>query len=478
MKQIKVNSVWGMVGLAMLGVLGCGSSSLQLAYEKVARELPEAERAAKEAGVILHAKDLPPPPPQNPQDNGWPIIKELVESMKRSSRLTSSWKQKLGESLAESGTSKAGFLDSEMRASAREFDAIESALKKPALDFGRDYSVDDPSQILFPEYADLKNLASSLGSRACYFAIQNNVPRACQSLAAMLRLAEFIGSDSTMISGLVRVAIEAITIRQMEFALSVAKDPNALADKLEDVLLARGSKMTVLKMYNGESAFGYFFASDPRRFSEKELSRLFLGEDEDIPDDIKREIEQILPRGVNAQTLSKAYTTRVLQFYTDLRTQLPKEPSSIGQFNKANELIAKYSSHEDPSMAFNRFCFPVFSQAGSAVVKVEANFLCFESLLKVLKFKQANRRWPKTLAEAGAQATDPFDGKPMRYKITGNEVRIYTVGPDLVDDGGSETTGRTSENGNVQRDFASIYPRPIKPEPKPPLALPRGTIPR
>jgi hypothetical protein len=42
---------------------------------------------------------------------------------------------------------------------------------------------------------------------------------------------------------------------------------------------------------------------------------------------------------------------------------------------------------------------------------------------------------------------DPFANGPLHWTLTGNEYRIYSVGPNGVDDGGA--VGETSEQGDV-----------------------------
>ena len=57
------------------------------------------------------------------------------------------------------------------------------------------------------------------------------------------------------------------------------------------------------------------------------------------------------------------------------------------------------------------------------------------------RFRLQHGRWPKTLAELppallAAVPLDPFDGEPLRYRHLPDGVVIYSVGPDLSDDGG------------------------------------------
>lgn len=64
-------------------------------------------------------------------------------------------------------------------------------------------------------------------------------------------------------------------------------------------------------------------------------------------------------------------------------------------------------------------------------------------------------RFPESLDQLvpnylGEVATDPFDGRPLRFTRTTDGVVIYSVGENGVDDGGSVVPG---ENERWGKDF-------------------------
>lgn len=74
------------------------------------------------------------------------------------------------------------------------------------------------------------------------------------------------------------------------------------------------------------------------------------------------------------------------------------------------------------------------------------------------RFRMKHDRWPKGLDELvgeflEAVPTDPFDDQPIRYRIDEAGVCVYSIGDDLVDNGG--TLGRYRSNAKV-RDWG-IY---------------------
>jgi hypothetical protein len=62
-----------------------------------------------------------------------------------------------------------------------------------------------------------------------------------------------------------------------------------------------------------------------------------------------------------------------------------------------------------------------------------------------------DNRYPATLAEitsgpSAAASVDPFDGQPLRYRKKGSGYLLYSIGPDLKDDGGER---KVSKNGDI-----------------------------
>jgi hypothetical protein len=53
-------------------------------------------------------------------------------------------------------------------------------------------------------------------------------------------------------------------------------------------------------------------------------------------------------------------------------------------------------------------------------------------------YRDAHGAWPMTIQQVGlpaANLADPFTGSPLRYRVSGDELAIYSVGPDGRDDG-------------------------------------------
>ncbi len=131
---------------------------------------------------------------------------------------------------------------------------------------------------------------------------------------------------------------------------------------------------------------------------------------------------------------------------------------------------------------FAAMMLPVFSQSNVADSKAVANTRATRIILAIQIYKRQTGKYPSSLSELAkigilkAVPLDPFSGKSYRYAPTRRD--LWSVGPNLKDDGGKDRPGTT--NGN---DFVwpvdGVFPKsptsmPIAP---PPGAGPMGPIP-
>jgi hypothetical protein len=76
--------------------------------------------------------------------------------------------------------------------------------------------------------------------------------------------------------------------------------------------------------------------------------------------------------------------------------------------------------------------------------------------LAVEAYRQKQHRLPERLDELTpaflpAIPLDSFDGQPLRFKRDGNDVGLYSIGPDDIDDGGMPWNESTKKGDLVFR---------------------------
>jgi hypothetical protein len=84
----------------------------------------------------------------------------------------------------------------------------------------------------------------------------------------------------------------------------------------------------------------------------------------------------------------------------------------------------------------------LYSQAARTIaITADAKRRLAVTAVAVCRFRAARGRLPDTLAELSPQflailPCDPFDGRPLRMKKTGENLVVYSIGEDGKDDGG------------------------------------------
>lgn len=128
--------------------------------------------------------------------------------------------------------------------------------------------------------------------------------------------------------------------------------------------------------------------------------------------------------------------------------------------SQMDRAAAKYERTLRPSEMLMRIILPVFAQAGFAFEKLKANRDCTRAIIDVLLFRNRHGRLPKSLGEAGVKAIDPFDGKPLKYRITDLGFVVYSAGQNGKDDGGLLPWERAPENSSWEKrdEPMAVYP--------------------
>jgi hypothetical protein len=86
-----------------------------------------------------------------------------------------------------------------------------------------------------------------------------------------------------------------------------------------------------------------------------------------------------------------------------------------------------------------------FSGIPAAIHRDQARVRCVVVGIACERYRQKFGRWPATLESVPRDLlpelpTDPYDGQPLRYKHLDDGVVVYTLGPNLIDDGGKLRT--------------------------------------
>jgi len=96
-----------------------------------------------------------------------------------------------------------------------------------------------------------------------------------------------------------------------------------------------------------------------------------------------------------------------------------------------------------------RMIFPVFARADWSKRKAAATLTVDRAALAIKAFKSQAGRYPDDLAQVEALGwdlpDDPFGGKPLLYRRTAEGFTVWSVGPNMKDDGGVALDPKTMD---------------------------------
>jgi hypothetical protein len=130
--------------------------------------------------------------------------------------------------------------------------------------------------------------------------------------------------------------------------------------------------------------------------------------------------------------------------------QVASQPyyKAAGEWDKLNESARAETFY--PCSMMLPMLMPAEKAAHRAAARSDAMHNAAVLALAICRYQIKNLRLPEKLNElvpnfCYAVPTDPFDGKPMRYKRTEKGAVIYSIGIDMVDDGGKALDDKTQE---------------------------------
>ncbi len=267
-----------------------------------------------------------------------------------------------------------------------------------------------------------------------------------QAITRTLRLARDLRPRGNFISQLVSYAIEGIildaitnyTLTQRSLTPEQCDRLLALLADRERLLkptLSEGLKIEYIMMRNT------FHDMQTGRFKREFLVQIFAG-----TQITEEQFKQINWRKEIA-ALNRSFA-KLLAIAAK-----PYDKSALDEFN--NKELPKLKAEKN-------LLTPLFLPAISAVFiaqsRTQAHVAGMQCLIAVRRYILVHDKPPADLAAAVTEAglkeipLDPFDSKPMRYKMLNEKPVVYSVGPDLKDDGATvEWPGPNSSGDMIYR---------------------------
>ncbi len=292
-----------------------------------------------------------------------------------------------------------------------------------------DLKLEDGVDMLLPHLSKVRQGARLLALEAIERTEAGDADKAAESLVAALRLGRALKDEPVLISGLVRVASDAIAARQVERWASRGGPSAKALERVETALRAEADPKLMHRLIIGERCFGMNIYQthvlDPAKLDE--LAQ--IGGD--------------MPAGPLVRLIPRAYFKSDMVAYIDImseyvaagRRPYPQSLIQAGRVGKnLDQRIPRY-------YIISRMILPAL---GRMFIEGQRHMARLESArtgLAALRYRAKNGRLPEKLDAlapgfVNAVPVDPFNGKPLLYRKGADGFVIYAVGDNGRDDGG------------------------------------------
>jgi hypothetical protein len=282
------------------------------------------------------------------------------------------------------------------------------------------------------------------------------------SIIAGFNAGRSIGDEPFLISGLVRIACDSIAIIACERFLAQVDADDATLARLQAIIELELRDPIFLNSIRGERGFGFAFLQYLKENPSKGSSlRLTTGPGSGMT----TEEWLVYVPGMVARSQAD-----ILKHMNEA-VRIARRPYE--EYQGAYEAWDKKS--KDLSFLARQFA-PGVLGVYRAALRHQAQLRCMQVAFAAERYRLQNEKWPEKLDDLvtakliAAVPLDPFEAKPLRWKVVDDGRVIYSVGQDRTDNGGNIDHELMNKDGSdigfrlYDPDKRRQPPRPPKPK--------------
>jgi hypothetical protein len=306
--------------------------------------------------------------------------------------------------------------------------------------------------IAFPHFAPMRESGRLLAARAEAQAADGRVDAALSSCAAIVRMAGHAQREPILIGVLVGYALDGIGIAALEESLSQGDPSPGACRALFEQLGTADPHAPLERAFQGERATHVEVFERIRAGEIRDLFTGFLGEPMHWSQPLLLDLYRVLGRPL--LNLDQVSALRAME-QNIAALDLPP-----GEAQQQMEAVVT-EIHQLPvyRSALTKMIMPVFSRAALSRDRAAADIGAAQIALALTAYHAEHRRYPDTLAGLAAEGwdlpNDPFTGQPYIYRLEADGFTVYSLGPDMTDDGGLpplwKETAELSQQARNQR---------------------------
>jgi hypothetical protein len=281
----------------------------------------------------------------------------------------------------------------------------------------------------------VRQAARLLSLEAVQNAEQQRRQEAVESVTASLAVARSLNQEPMLISCLVHIANQGFSVDSLERVLNTTVLTDGQLAKLAVAIEESESRQALTRAFAGERCCwdGLF---QGLRTGKIPLSEVTNPEDNTL-------WQRLLPLYRVTGLLKVDERT-----YLDIMEQYVKSTRLPPPDDMTAASVAAGEAKQLPGWCVvSRLAFTELDKVVNKAERCDAKIRDAQTAIAVERFRLANGELPDRLSDlvpsfTSAVPTDPYDGKPLRYKRLAKGYVVYSVGEDREDNGGRETDNK------------------------------------
>jgi hypothetical protein len=291
---------------------------------------------------------------------------------------------------------------------------IDKGASQSVCVWNRDWSKGD--QLLFPELATMRNATRILSARAEVALAQNNFKEAVRLSSLGFRIASHSHSEAMIIGELVAIAIDRISLSNLQHILLVAGDKPNIAKSVVDSISRHYQRRSWKDVVGCEMILQLVMLERVRKSGPSVLGS-GAGQSTNAAPMDKQTMNSMVDHSA----------ALLLRFDRELAKGMA-QPYPQGK-RTVEEASKRVQQDRSPLAALAHLLAPVFEQLPAKAAKIDADVAVTLTAAKLLDERLNGKGFPDRLDSTMARRyIDPYTQKPISYRKEGSGFVVWSVG--------------------------------------------------
>lgn len=379
--------------------------------------------AIRQKGQPLLLAEMAPPAVPDAQ-NAAPIYKQAADSLRFSTTEKGAFRTRPHNRTPQMNRD----IEAAVRKNQTAVNLTRRAAATPQCRFPIDWDTDNPSEITFPHYTELRELAQLLAAQAVLNAKNGDSDAALRDVRALFGMSRHLAGEPVLIGFLVAQSIDSTAHQALAQVLETVPLTLAEAPAFQNSLPTHDWNRVFIHSLHGERTWTIFVFERIRQPTLTNFVSEVLGENTPL--------WAHFPLILVWHPFLKLDEVHSLRLWRQLLDAASTRPfgHSPNAADKVFETTPRYA-------LLTRTLFPVFGRVSDYRDQVEVKRRQREVALALTSYRTARGSYPAQLQEVASLwgktlPLDPFSNKPFVYRREGNSFLLYSVGANRTDDAG------------------------------------------